>query len=216
LEALDRHGLAEIAAGLTNGSIQAGEAGPMTDLLIAEALWSRACSDDPSLNTIDGSERSQIVSDFRALDRKRIELARSEVLASYFERRPSGNAGEMGVIHAEIGKKRRHLPIRKLIEKAGSAVQRLKPVFLMSPLSVAQFLPPGRLTFDLVVIDEASQVPPEEAFGVVARGRQLVVVGDDKQLPPTNFFRMVAEDEDDVRRLHPTLLGPSARRRANA
>src|SRR5258708_1117833 len=67
----------------------------------------------------------------------------------------------------------------------------------MSPLSVAQFLPPGRLTFDLVVIDEASQVPPEEAFGVVARGRQLVVVGDDKQLPPTNFFRMAAEDEDD-------------------
>ncbi len=197
LGTLNRHGLQEITDGLTNGSIQASEAGPMTDLLIAEALWARGCSDDPVLNTIDGSERSQIVSDFRALDRKRIELARTEVLASYFERRPTGNVGEMGVIHAEIGKKRRHLPIRKLIEKAGSAVQRLKPVFLMSPLSVAQFLPPGRLTFDLVVIDEASQVPPEEAFGVVARGRQLVVVGDDKQLPPTNFFRMAAEDEDD-------------------
>jgi very-short-patch-repair endonuclease len=197
LGALNRHGLEIVADGLTNGSIQAGEAGPMTDLLIAEALWARACSDDPVLNTIDGSERSQIVSDFRTLDRKRIELARTEVLASYFERRPTGNVGEMGVIHAEIGKKRRHLPIRKLIEKAGSAVQRLKPVFLMSPLSVAQFLPPGRLAFDLVVIDEASQVPPEEAFGVIARGRQLVVVGDDKQLPPTNFFRMVVEDEDD-------------------
>jgi very-short-patch-repair endonuclease len=194
---LNRHGLQEITDGLTNGSIQASEAGPMTDLLIAEALWARGCSDDPVLNTIDGSERSQIVSDFRALDRKRIELARTEVLASYFERRPTGNVGEMGVIHGEIGKKRRHLPVRKLIEKAGSAVQRLKPVFLMSPLSVAQFLPPGRLTFDLVVIDEASQVPPEEAFGVIARGRQLVVVGDDKQLPPTNFFRMVAEDDDD-------------------
>jgi very-short-patch-repair endonuclease len=197
LGTLNRHGLQEITDGLTNGSIQASEAGPMTDLLIAEALWARGCSDDPVLNTIDGSERSQIVSDFRALDRKRIELARTEVLASYFERRPTGNVGEMGVIHVEIGKKRRHLPVRKLIEKAGSAVQRLKPVFLMSPLSVAQFLPPGRLTFDLVVIDEASQVPPEEAFGVVARGRQLVVVGDDKQLPPTNFFRMVAEDDDD-------------------
>src|SRR5260370_29913083 len=103
----------------------------------------------------------------------------------------------MGVIHAGIGRKRRNLPIRKLIEKAGSAVQRLKPVFLMSPLSVAQFLPPGRLTFDLVVIDEASQVPPEEALGVVARGRQLVVVGDAKQLPPTNFFKMVADGDDD-------------------
>jgi very-short-patch-repair endonuclease len=197
LEALNRNDLKAIAEGLENGSIQASEAGSMVDLLIAEALWARACLDEPTLDTIDGNERSQIVSDFRALDRKRIELARSEVLASYLERRPTGNAGEMGIIHAEIGKKRRHLPIRKLIERAGSAVQRLKPVFLMSPLSVAQFLPPGRLTFDLLVIDEASQVPPEEAFGVIARSRQLVVVGDDKQLPPTNFFRMVAEDEDD-------------------
>jgi hypothetical protein len=102
--ALNQHGLEEIATGLTNGSVQSGEAGPMTDLLIAEALWARACADDPVLNTIDGSERSRIVSDFRTLDRKRIELARSEVLASYFERRPTGNVGEMGVIHGEIGK----------------------------------------------------------------------------------------------------------------
>jgi very-short-patch-repair endonuclease len=197
LEVLRQHGLELIAEGLTNGSIQGHQAGPMTELLVAEALWASACSDNPDLKMIDGNERTQIVSDFRALDRKRIELARSEVLASYTERRPSGNAGEMGVIHGEIGKKRRHLPIRKLIEKAGGAVQRLKPVFLMSPLSVAQFIPPGRLTFDLVIIDEASQVPPEEALGLVGRGRQLVVVGDDKQLPPTNFFRMVAEDEED-------------------
>jgi very-short-patch-repair endonuclease len=80
---------------------------------------------------------------------------------------------------------------------AGSALQRLKPVFLMSPLSVAQFLKPGQLSFDLLVIDEASQVAPEDAFGVIARAKQIVVVGDDKQLPPTNFFKMVnAGDED--------------------
>ena len=79
---------------------------------------------------------------------------------------------------------------------AGSAVQQLKPIFLMSPLSVAQFLPPGRLNFSILVIDEASQVAPEDALGVVARANQIVVVGDDKQLPPTNFFKMVnAGDE---------------------
>ena len=66
----------------------------------------------------------------------------------------------------------------------------------MSPLSVAQFLPPGRIKFNLLMIDEASQVPPEDALGVVARANQIVVVGDDKQLPPTNFFKMVnAGDE---------------------
>jgi superfamily I DNA and/or RNA helicase len=47
----------------------------------------------------------------------------------------------------------------------------------MSPLSVAQYFPPGRLSFDLVVIDEASQVPPQEAIGIIARGRQMVAVG---------------------------------------
>ena len=83
------------------------------------------------------------------------------------------------------------------MESAGAAVQGLKPIFLMSPLSVAQFLPPGRLSFDLLVIDEASQVPPEGALGAIARCRRMIVVGDDKQLPPTNFFRMVAADDGD-------------------
>ena len=104
----------------------------------------------------------------------------------------------MGVIRAGIGKKRRHLPIRRLLERAASAVQKIKPVFLMSPLSVAQFLPPGRTEFDLLVIDEASQVPPEDALGAVARARHIVVVGDDKQLPPTNFFRMLINDDDEA------------------
>ena len=79
---------------------------------------------------------------------------------------------------------------------AGTAIQQLKPILLMSPLSVAQFLPPGRIKFDLLMIDEASQVSPEDALGVVARANQIMVVGDDKQLPPTNFFKMVnAGDE---------------------
>jgi very-short-patch-repair endonuclease len=67
----------------------------------------------------------------------------------------------------------------------------------MSPLSVAQFLPPGRLNFDLLVVDEASQIAPEDALGVVGRAKQVVVVGDHKQLPPTNFFKMVNAGDDD-------------------
>lgn len=195
LDGLRSWDFGQIADGLDNGSIGAAEARPMADLQIAEALWRCACSDDPDLPRIDGSARDETVSQFRALDRRRIELARSEVLASYLDRRPTGANGEIGIVQAEIGKKRRHLAVRRLMESAGSAVQRLKPIFLMSPLSVAQFLPPGRLAFDLAVIDEASQVPPEEALGALARCRQMIVVGDDKQLPPTNFFRMVADDD---------------------
>lgn len=97
------------------------------------------------------------------------------------------------------------MPIRKLVERAGPALQALKPVFMMSPLSVAQFLAPGSVEFDLLVMDEASQIQPVDALGAVARARQVVVVGDPRQLPPTAFFaRMTGggdEDEDDGSRV---------------
>jgi very-short-patch-repair endonuclease len=195
---LRREGLAIIADHLFDGAIQPKEARPISELLISESLWRRATADTPELNLIDGNVRSEHVSEFRDLDQQRIRGARHEVLERYLDQRPNGYAGEMGIIRAEIGKKRGHRAIRKLISDAGSAVQRLKPVFLMSPLSVAQFLAPARVSFDLLVIDEASQVAPEDALGVVARAKQIIVVGDDKQLPPTNFFKMVNAGDDDT------------------
>jgi transcription elongation GreA/GreB family factor len=84
-----------------------------------------------------------------------------------------------------------------LLKRAGRALQELKPCFMMGPLSVAQYLEQGYLKFDLVVMDEASQLRPEEALGAVARGSQLVVVGDPKQLPPTNFFDRIIDSADD-------------------
>jgi superfamily I DNA and/or RNA helicase len=88
------------------------------------------------------------------------------------------------------------MPIRRLMQRVGPTIQKIKPVFLMSPISVAQFLPPGAMEFDLLVIDEASQVRPEDALGVMARAKQMVVVGDSKQLPPTNFFNRLLSDDD--------------------
>jgi hypothetical protein len=172
-------------------------------------LWRRATRDVPALVAIDGSARSEEVAEFRQLDQRRIQGARQEVLARYLDGRPSGYHGEMGVIRAEIGKKRGHRAIRKLMLDAGAAVQKLKPVFLMSPLSVAQFIPPGRVAFDLLVIDEASQVAPEDSLGVVARAKQIIVVGDHKQLPPTNFFKSVSaggDEEDEEGLAHVSLL----------
>lgn len=98
---------------------------------------------------------------------------------------------DLCLIMNEVSKKKRHVPIRQLINRAGDALMAMKPCFMMSPLSVAQYLGP-RLSFDLVVMDEASQLRLEDAIGAVARGRQLIVVGDPKQLPPTSFF--MAED----------------------
>jgi very-short-patch-repair endonuclease len=192
-------GLDRIADLLITGELDPVEARPAVDLLTAEALWRRATRDDPGLMAIDGALRSDHVAEFRDLDQRRIQSARQEVLARYLDARPAGHQGEMGIIRAEIGKKRGHRAVRKLMLDAGAAVQRLKPIFLMSPLSVAQFIPPGRLAFDLLVIDEASQVAPEDALGVVARAKQIIVVGDHQQLPPTNFFKTVSAggDEED-------------------
>jgi very-short-patch-repair endonuclease len=104
---------------------------------------------------------------------------------------------DLALISHEIGKQRRHIPIRQLMTRAGKAVRALKPVVMMSPLSVAQFIPPGSVQFDLVVMDEASQLKPQDALGAIARARQLVIVGDSQQLPPTTFFDVVDDGTGD-------------------
>ncbi len=104
---------------------------------------------------------------------------------------------EWQLLSREVTKQKRHVPIRQLVRRAGSALQALKPCFMMGPLSVAQYLKPGELKFDLVVMDEASQLKPEDAIGAIARGAQLVVVGDPKQLPPTSFFDRVFDGDGD-------------------
>lgn len=101
------------------------------------------------------------------------------------------------LIHNELSKQKRHIPIRDLMRRAGLTIQKIKPCFLMSPLTVAQYLQPGKITFDLVVIDEASQMRPEDALGGVARAKQIVVVGDPQQLPPTAFFQQSGASDDE-------------------
>jgi very-short-patch-repair endonuclease len=155
----------------------------------------------PELARFDGAEHDRIVEDFRRADRDRLTLAKYRVLARHYDTLPArhANMGMTGVLLGEFERKRGHRPIRKLLRDAGSVVQSIKPVFMMSPLSVAQFLQPGAIDFDLLVIDEASQIPPVDAFGAFARARQHVVVGDSKQLPPTRFFaRLTGNDESAV------------------
>lgn len=103
----------------------------------------------------------------------------------------------MALIRREINKKKRHIPIRQLLLKAGNAIQQIKPVFMMSPMSVATFLVQGAMEFDLVIFDEASQVKVVDALIPILRGKQIVVVGDSKQMPPTDFFSRTYENEED-------------------
>ena len=104
-------------------------------------------------------------------------------------------SSQWGIIRRELQRKRQHKPIRRLLEEAPDALTRLAPCFMMSPLSVAQYLPPGQ-AFDLVIFDEASQITVWDAVGAISRARQVVVAGDPKQMPPTNFFMRSDDDPD--------------------
>lgn len=156
--------------------------------------------DWPELKAFDGDAQSRHINQFRQLDRTRIDLAKAQIAAQASAARPTGNAGigPLGILNAELAKKRSHKPIRVLLDQAGVVIQDLKPVFMMSPLSVAQFLKPGGLQFDLLVMDEASQIEPVDALGAIARVKQLAVVGDERQLPPTAFFKKLTGEDEAV------------------
>ena len=194
---LSESGLDELVGMLDEGALAPAEAIAEFDYACAEARWELAAHTVPELADLAQVDRHDLVRVFAALDTKHADDVRELIRSRHLARLPKGAAGEMGVIRGEIARKQRHMPIRRLIEHAGRMVQRIKPVFLMSPISIAQFLPPKALRFDMLVVDEASQVKPEDAIGAIARCDQIVIVGDQKQLPPTSFFDRLGAGEPD-------------------
>ncbi len=163
-----------------------------------EHVLSCALKERPHLNSFDGNVHDQQVGQFRAMDELALDHNCVRVVQSHWEQLPKHSAGgQLWTLRREFEKKRRHLPIRELMLHAGNAIQAIKPVFMMSPLSIATYLAPGSVRFDLVVFDEASQVRPVDALGALMRADQAVVVGDSQQLPPTRFFDTVTQSEDD-------------------
>ncbi|MFM7345782.1 MAG: DUF3320 domain-containing protein [Tagaea sp.] len=194
-------GLEELLEAIEEGRVSMPRALDEFQYSLAEARWNAARRALPELDRLGALDRHALVEAFKSLEWERFRDVRTSIRSKHLDQLPTGAAGEMGYVRGEIAKKKAHKPIRKLVLEAGSILKRIKPVFLMSPISVAQFLPPGAVTFDLLVIDEASQVRPEEALGAIARAKQIVVVGDQKQLPPTSFFDRLTddapEDEDE-------------------
>ena len=157
----------------------------------------------PILAVFSSDAHQHIVELFRVLDRFSLECNQAKVAYIHWSNLPqpqhAASRGQLGSLRQEFAKKRKHLSIRNLMIKAGNAIQAIKPVFMMSPLSVAKFLPPESVHFDLVIFDEASQVKPVDAFGAIIRGKQTVVVGDSHQLPPTDFFdKQIGDDDEDA------------------
>ncbi len=175
------------------------------EYLFIRSLVDRILGDEPILDSQSGLKLKDIRDQFAKLDREIIAVQRLDIAHRLSRSKPSegisyGNKSDytqMGLIEHQIQGRPRSIPLRQFINRAGAALQVLKPCFLMSPMSVAQYISPDSVRFDLMVIDEASQMRPEEALGAIARCGQIVVVGDHKQLPPTAFFqKQVMTDED--------------------
>ncbi|MBT2399386.1 ATP-binding protein [Streptomyces sp. ISL-100] len=137
------------------------------------------------------------VADFQEADRRLVAAASGAVIEACNKRRPRQfSGGAAAVIKRQAELKRRHMPVRELLGRTREVVRLIKPCFMMSPLTVSQFLP-ADYHFDVVIFDEASQVRPADAVNCVYRADSLIVAGDEKQLPPTSFFDAAVEDDSD-------------------
>jgi very-short-patch-repair endonuclease len=169
---------------------------------LAKAVYASA---GPELSKYRGSKLDELRAALAEQDREIIQLSRIRLRSKVFAsaKPPHGNGlgrkstwTETALIENEISKKQRFISVRDLTQRAGRALLELKPCWMMSPLAVAQYVPKGSVHFDLCIIDEASQMPPESAIGALLRCGQAVVVGDTNQLPPSSFFKTLIDDDE--------------------
>jgi very-short-patch-repair endonuclease len=169
-------------------------------------LWlSSAIDRSQTLADFTESKGGGLIDQFQALDERvrRLAIARAQMIASAASARvrkaeevPEG-ASEVGILRRELQKRKRSKPLRKLFAEIPHVLQALKPCLLMSPISVSTYLRPELFHFDLVVFDEASQLPTAEAVPAILRASQVVVAGDPNQLPPTSFFQATLNPDGD-------------------
>ena len=174
--------------------------------LAFEKQFLRLCMDDVMaqrevLRRFNGANHEADRLEFARLDRQWVAQSGNRLQAKLAAQQPCMNqnaarSSEVGILQGEFARVRGKRSIRRLLRDAGEAIQKLTPCFMMSPLSVAQFIDPVGVRFDVVVFDETSQVEPADALGAVARGDQLILVGDQNQLPPTNFFNTMGGDSE--------------------
>jgi very-short-patch-repair endonuclease len=196
LDSLMQMGFPEMAQLIYEGTLPPDAIVPAIDWNFATAVSRRSISERPQLRDFHIDAHSSVRERFRKADKDVFAHNRSRLARKHWESLPPiSGIGQMGYLQEEFNRKRLR-PIRKLMENAGDAVQAIKPVFMMSPLSIAAYLPTTGPRFDLAIFDEASQVKPVDSFGAILRADQIVVVGDDKQMPPTAFFDRMTDQGD--------------------
>jgi very-short-patch-repair endonuclease len=198
-------GFTRLTTAIERGILPADEIDAGYRLAVFDVLAREILKEVPALATFSGNAQRALQKQFSQYDETLKRLQRERIAWRIAQNPiPPGSTGarasdytELALLQRECAKKTKHIPLRQLVHRAGNALVALKPCFMMGPMSVAQYLAPGQIDFDLIVMDEASQMKPQDALGAIARGRQLVVVGDPKQLPPTSFFDRVIDDDEE-------------------
>ncbi len=193
--------LSMIVEAYESGKIQTSQLRRVFERSYTEWWYNAVVDSESVLRQFSSAEHEQRIQKFREIDDKYEDLTKALIRAKLGEKIPRNShfdmpTSELGILKREINKRRAHMAVRKLFQSIPGLLPKLKPCLLMSPISVAQYLDSQYPPFDLIVFDEASQIPVWDAIGAIARGKQAVVVGDPKQLPPTNFFNR--SDEEDV------------------
>ena len=192
-------GAGAVAEQLTDETVTAEQLCTALCVNLARRRLRAAADSVAALNEFTPHAHEDAISRFSAQDADLLKLTTAHVRELLAER-AAGIAQfgrEVAILQREIAKQRAHMPLRKLLEAVPNATALLKPCMLMSPLSVAQYLTPESAPFDVVIFDEASQIPVWDAIGALARGKNAIVVGDPRQMPPTSFFTRSKEDAED-------------------
>jgi very-short-patch-repair endonuclease len=196
---------AKVAAGLAAELLESAMKGEVAFTELANAFrraflqrWlSDVVQQREPLRVFNTLTHEQRIAEFKRLDERvlfenRVSLVRQQRDRVQAQLRTTEVIEALPFLRRQLTLQRGLSPLRTTFQRSRASIRTIKPVFMMSPLSVAQLLDGKEPSFDLVIFDEASQLPAEDAVGAIARGRQLVVVGDPKQLPPTDFFSVMS------------------------
>lgn len=198
--------LSAFADAATSGDVPPEHLDDMYELVVTSALLrSYLGSDGQELGRLGSLSLDAARQSFKRVDKELHKLEAAAIVATrLLDRAPRGvghgpraTHSELALLQHEVELRRPRTPLRDVAHRAGEALQALKPVWMMSPTSIAQFIRPGSLKFDLLIVDEASQMRPEFSVSCVLRANQFVVVGDANQLPPSDHFQVASADDGD-------------------
>lgn len=202
IDMLDKNGLSAVSRAYASGRVNEADLAMAYDREISRVIISSIVSGTPALQTFQGAQFEDTMEKYRITCDTFAEYTIKELVSALSAKIPDTSASgagssELNILQKAIKSGGRNMPIRKLFDSIPNLLRRICPCMLMSPISVAQYIDPSFPKFDLVVFDEASQLPTCEAVGAIARGENVIVVGDPKQLPPTSFFSTNQIDEDN-------------------